>query len=78
MNTPNTSSTINKHHWIVAASLAALTCGVSFGEEAKVETNDQKLLALCQEPKATTEAIDLDFPYERGRKQRKSLLVNLL
>ena len=58
MNTPYTSSTINRHHWIVAASLAALTCGVSC-EEAKVETNDQKLLALCKKPKATTEAIEV-------------------
>ena len=59
MNTPNTPSTINRHHWIVEAALAALTCGISFGEEAKVETNDQELLALCQERKATTEAIEL-------------------
>ena len=58
MNTPNTSSTINRHHWIVAPSLAALTCGVSC-EEAEVETNDQKLLALCKKPKATTEAIEV-------------------
>ena len=58
MNTPNTSSTINRHHWFVAAILAALICGVSFGEEDKVETNDQKLLALCKKPKATTEAIE--------------------
>ena len=57
MNTPNTSSTINRHHWIVAASLAALTCGVSC-EEAEVETNDQKLLALCKDPEATPEAIE--------------------
>ena len=38
--------------------LAALICGVSFGEEAKVETNDQKLLALCMDPEATPEAIE--------------------
>ena len=58
MNTSNRSSAINRRHWIVAVMLAALICGTSFGEEAKVETNDQKLLALCQEPKATTEAIE--------------------
>ena len=38
--------------------LAALICGTSFGEEAKVETNDEKLLALCKDPEATTEAIE--------------------
>ena len=38
--------------------LAVLVCGVSFGEEAKVETNDQKLLALCEDPEATAEAIE--------------------
>ena len=38
--------------------LTVLICSVSFGEEAKVETNDQKLLALCKDPKATPEAIE--------------------
>ena len=58
MNTSNRSSAINRRHWIVAAILAALICGVSFGEEAEVETNDQKLLALCIDPEATPEAIE--------------------
>ena len=57
MNTSNRSSTSNRCHWIAAAMLAALICGVSC-EAANVETNDQKLLALCREPKATTEAIE--------------------
>ena len=58
MNTSNRSSAINRRHWIAAAMLAALICGVSFGEETKVETNDEKLLALCQDPEATPEAIE--------------------
>ena len=48
----------NRCHWFVAVMLAALICGTSFGEEAKVETNDQKLLVLCEDPKATPEAIE--------------------
>ena len=58
MNTSGTASTITRHHWFVAVALVALICGVSFGEEAKVETNDQKLLALCEDPEATAEAIE--------------------
>ena len=58
MITARTLSMITRNHWIAAAVLAALICGVSFGEEAKVETNDQKLLALCKDPKATPEAIE--------------------
>jgi len=75
MNTSGTASTITRHHWFVAAMLAVLVCGASFGEEAKVETNDQKLLALCEDPEATTEAIeallkagaDVDARDERDR-----------
>jgi len=33
--------------------LAALVCGVSLGEEDKVETNDQKLLDLRENSEAT-------------------------
>ena len=58
MTTSNTSSTITRHHWIVAAILAVLICGVSFGKDAAVETNDQKLLARCMDPAATPKAIE--------------------
>ena len=58
MNTSNTSSVINRRHWIVAAMLAAFICGVSCSEEATYETNHQKLLALCKAPKATPKAIE--------------------
>ena len=47
-----------RHHWIAAVMLAALICCVSFGKEAKVETNDQNFLALCKDPEATPEAIE--------------------
>ena len=40
-------------HWIIAPVLITLLYGVSFGKEAKVETNDDKLLALCKDPEAT-------------------------
>jgi len=56
---------ITRNHWIAAAMLAALICGVSFGQEAKVETPskvetpNQKLLVLCKDPEATPEAIEL-------------------
>ena len=58
MNTSYRSSTINRRYWIVAVVLVALVSGVSFGEEAKIETLDQKLLALCKDSEATTEAIE--------------------
>ena len=58
MTTPRTPSMITRNHWIAAAMLAALICGVSFGEEAEVETNDRKLLALCKDPEATPEVIE--------------------
>ncbi len=49
---------ITRNHWLAAAMLAALICGVSFGEEAKVKTNDQRLLVLCKDPEATPKAIE--------------------
>ena len=58
ITTPRTSSMITRNHWLAAAMLAALTCGVSFGEEAKVETINQRLLVLCKDPEATPEAIE--------------------
>ena len=58
MNTSNRSSAINRCHWFVAAMLTVWICSVSFGEEAKVRTNDEKLLALCKDPKATPEDIE--------------------
>ena len=44
--------------WIAAEVLAALTCGLSFGEEAEAETTNEKLFALCKDPKTTPEAIE--------------------
>ena len=38
--------------------LTALICGVSCREEATYETKNQKLLALCKAPKATSKAIE--------------------
>ncbi len=58
MNRSNKSSAIHRRHWVAAAMLAALLCGVSFGEEAKVETIDEKLLALCWDPEAMPEVIE--------------------
>ena len=57
MNTPDRSFAINRCYWIVAVVLVALASGTSFGKETKVETNDEKLLALCKDPEATPEAI---------------------
>ena len=34
-------------------------CGVSCGEEAKNETNDQKLLVLCEDPEAKPKSIEV-------------------
>ena len=58
MNRSNKSSAIHRRHWVAAAMLAVVTCGVSFGEEAKVEKNDMKFLALCKDPNATPQAIE--------------------
>ena len=58
MTTPRTPSMITRYHWLAAAMLATLICDTSFGEEAEVETNDQKLLALCDGPEATPESIE--------------------
>jgi len=62
---------ITRNHWIAAAMLAALICGTSFGEETKVETNDQRLLALCEDPEATPEAIEAILKAGAKDNQRK-------
>ncbi len=46
-------------HWIIALVLITLLYGVSLGEESKVETNDEKLVALCFYPEGTPEAIEV-------------------